>query len=73
MPKDNKGYDTSMWAKYIVLSKVIHSLCIRDKRKVFAILRCHEVDENSFFPLHGFTAGEFAVWNILSENGKRKC
>lgn len=58
------------WVKYIVLSRVVSCIRIRDKRLIFHILRNHdetEVDENTFFPSLGFTSGEFAVFNILSD------
>ena len=56
------------WKKYIVLSKVIENLRVRDKRLLFYIIRSAEyVDHNTFFPKYGFTAGEFAVWQILNE------
>ncbi len=64
------------WKKYIVLSCFIESLRVKEKRQIFHIMRRNHsiLDHNTFFPLYGITAGEFAVWQVLSENrkGRRK-
>ena len=61
------------WKKYIVLSKVIEMLRVRDKRHIFHMMRRTEnLTHDTFFPTYGFTAGEFAVWQVLSENRKSR-
>ena len=61
------------WKKYIVISCFVESLRVKDKRHLFYIMRkscdlCHD----TFFPHYGITAGEFAIWQILSENRKAR-
>ena len=62
------------WKKYIIMSCFIEGLRVRDKRHIFHIMRKHfdTLDHNSFFPQYGITAGEFAVWQVLSENRKTR-
>lgn len=60
------------WKKYIVISYYVESLRVRDKRQLFHIMRkSSELSHDTFFPAFGITAGEFAIWQILSET--RKC
>lgn len=55
------------WTKYIVLSKVIDSLTVKDKRTIFNIMRkTPNLSQDTFMPTFGFTTGEFAIWQILS-------
>ena len=59
------------WKKYLVLSRVIETLRVRDKRHIFQVMRLTpDLNHNTFFPHYGFTAGEFAMWQILSEQRK---
>ena len=60
------------WTKYIVLSKMVENLRVKDKRALFHVMRTSEVDENSFFPNYGFTAGEFSLWHVLSESNRKR-
>ena len=61
------------WKKYIVLSMFIENLRVKDKRQIFHIMRrTGDLDHNSFFPQYGITAGEFAVWQVLSETRKTR-
>ena len=61
------------WKKYIVLSKTIENLRVKDKRNIFQMMRVKDdVDEDTFFPLYGFTAGEFATWQVLKDTNSRK-
>lgn len=55
------------WSKYLILSKVIDELKVKDRRLIFNIMRTCEVTDATFFPSYGFTAGEFSIWHILSE------
>jgi hypothetical protein len=55
------------------LSKYIEQLRVRDKRQIFQIMRkTVNLSDNTFFPMYGFTAGEFSVWQVLSENRKSR-
>ena len=62
------------WKKYIVRSCFIENLRVKDKRQIFHIMRrsAEVLDHNAFFPQYGVTAGEFAVWQVLSENRKTR-
>lgn len=55
----------------MVLSRVVESLRVRDKRFLFQIMRnTTSLTHDTFFPCYGFTAGEFAMWQVLSEQRK---
>lgn len=58
-----------IYQKYKFLGEYIEQLKIKDKRYLFMLMRNKEnIDTNCFFPAYGFTAGEFAVWQILQES-----
>lgn len=68
----NVSMNYPTWKKYIVLGKVIERLRVRDKRYIFQMIRMHkEVTADSFFPMYGFTAGEFSVWQVLADNMRK--
>ena len=59
------------WKKYIIISYFVESLRVRDKRHLFQIMRKSPMlTHDTFFPNYGITAGEFAIWQILSESRK---
>lgn len=61
------------WKKYIVISCFVENLRVKDKRHLFYIMRRSDaLDHDTFFPNYGITAGEFAIWQILSENRKSR-
>lgn len=62
------------WKKYLILSSYIEHLRVRDKRQIFHIMRRQgdSLTHNHFFPQYGITAGEFATWQILSDNRKTR-
>ena len=68
----NINYPT--WKKYIVLSRTIENLRVKDKRNIFQLMRVKPgVTEDTFFPNYGFTAGEFSTWQVLKDaNSRRK-
>ena len=60
-----------IWKRNIVIECQTQHLRVRDKRVLFQYMRETEVDEKYFFPNYGITAGEFAVWHIIADSGKR--
>lgn len=60
-----------VWKRNVVLERYVNGLRVKDKRIIFQYLRDSTTHENSYFPLYGFTAGEFAVWHIIADSGKR--
>lgn len=61
------------WKKYIVISYFVESLRVKDKRHIFQIMRrCAHLNHDTFFPEFGICAGEFAIWQILSDNRKTR-
>lgn len=61
------------WKKYIVVSCFVESLRVKEKRHLFQIMRrTPSLSHDTFFPTYGITAGEFAIWQILSENRKTR-
>ena len=59
------------WKRNIVMERVVSQLRVKDKRLIFNLMRQPGVDENTFFPQYGMTAGEFAVWHILADTSRR--
>ena len=61
------------WKKYIVISCFVEGLRVKDKRHLFHVMRkTNDLTCDTFFPSYGITAGECAVWQILSENRKSR-
>ena len=61
------------WIKYIVLSTVIESLQVKEKRQIFQIMRkTEDLSPHTFFPHYGLFAGDFATWQILCDKKKKK-
>lgn len=61
------------WKKYIVISCAIEKLRVKDKRHLFHVMRkSDELTHNTFFPEYGITVGQFAIWQILSENKRNR-
>ena len=60
------------YIKYLIIACFIERLRVKEKRQIFHIMRSSTdvLDENTFFPQFGITAGEFSIWQVLSENRK---
>ena len=59
------------WERYVVLSHAITQLPVRHRRHIFQLARAAPEDApDLFFPNHGFTFSEFAVWYTLG-NARR--
>lgn len=59
------------WERYSVLSHVVSTMAVRDRRKLFNIIRKLPQHENVFFPSFGLSLNEFAVFHVINENKTR--
>lgn len=59
----------SNWERYLVVAHVVSRLSIKERRCIFQNTRGFTADEarDIFFPQHGFTLAEFAVWHTLGD------
>jgi hypothetical protein len=57
----------------IILSQII-SLRVKNKRQIYLWMRTAglNITEHTFFPSYGFTAGEFAIGQLLNLEVNRK-
>lgn len=64
---------TSTFHKFNNMRDAITNLRVRDKRAIFLLMRTasDQLTVDTFFPLQGFTAGEFAVGQVLAENNRK--
>ena len=65
----------STWERYQILAHVVHGLSIRDRRDLFSVTRAMPGDTpyvDVFFPKHGLTLSEFAVWHTLGDRVRKK-
>ena len=53
------------WAKYVVMKSSMDRMRVREKRKVFNLMRLPGMSSETFLPAHGFTLGEFSAFQIL--------
>ena len=68
-----KMAEASSWAKYVIMYRHVEALRVKDKRFIFQKMRTVDgMDHDTYFPCYGITAGEFAVWQILSERKSEK-
>ncbi len=67
------GDYTATYAKMMAMKDAIAHLRVRDKRAVFLLMRTasDQLNVDTFFPLQGFTAGEFAVGQVLADNNRK--
>ena len=59
------------WERYTVLSHVVATLTIKERRKIFQLVKNVSDHQHVFLPHYGFTFAEFAVWYTLGENKRR--
>jgi hypothetical protein len=67
---DNKELTFPVWKRYIYTSKVVSNLSVKQRRDIFNTVR-KIADTNVFFPKHGITFSEFAIWYILDDTEKK--
>jgi hypothetical protein len=69
---DDATTKQTTYLKFQTMASAISKLRVRDKRSIFLLMRTAEEELNVdiFFPLFGFTAGEFAVGQVLAEANK---
>ena len=60
------------WAKYMVIFRYVHSMPIRNRRIVFALMRqYYEYGCNMFIPEVGVTAADFCAFHVLGSGQSR--
>lgn len=61
------------WKKYICLNATVERLSVREKRRIFAIVRNQYTpsSEHTLLLMHGITLGDFCAMHILCEYAKR--
>ena len=59
--------------KYDILYEHISRLRVKDKRLIFSMMRTRpDITHDMFLPQYGFTIGEFAIFQILTENSRKR-
>jgi hypothetical protein len=60
-------------SKYQAQFQVVKGMQVKQKRHIFGILRQNEgLDADAFLPLYGLHCGEFACFQILSEQYRKE-
>ena len=64
----------SIWQRYMVLGHSISMLSVKQRRHIFHTVRNspHPTSADLFFPEYGFTLGEFATFQVLLADTRRK-
>lgn len=59
--------------KYNSILQKVKSFDTKDKRKIYSIVRAKDgdIDEHTFFPTYGFTAGQYSIFDLLARNPQR--
>ena len=59
------------WKKYIVLSKHVECMSVKEKRHILSILRKEtDIVHDTLLPEFGMTIGEFSVFQLLADSKK---
>jgi hypothetical protein len=68
-PPDQHDVDDSMWATQYwfdqSLHKLVHGVELGVKRRILAAAQSKPVTENTFFPLAGFSASDYAFMVVI--------
>lgn len=59
------------WKKNLVVYNAIDGLRVRDKRKIFQLMRTNSANVNTFIPSMGYTLGEFATFQVIADSNRR--
>ena len=61
------------WKKYIVMSSAVENLNVKEKRRVFGLMRTtNSANSNTFMPYYGLTFAEFSTWQVLMDGSRSK-
>jgi len=59
--------------KYNMIYEKINTMRVKDKRIIFGLMRSPQtVNADLFLPYYGFTLGDFAIFQILTENCRKR-
>lgn len=59
------------WRKLVILSCAVNDIRVRDKRRIFQLMRGSEMNENVFLPHIGVTLSVFATFQVLADSQRR--
>lgn len=59
------------WRKLVILSCAVDDMRVRDKRRIFQLMRGADMHENVFLPHIGMTLSVFATFQVLADNQRR--
>jgi len=60
--------------KYEGQFELVRTMCVRQKRHIFMVLRqCGGATADTFLPSFGLHCGEFACFQILAEHSRKEC
>jgi hypothetical protein len=60
------------WKKYIVMACAVDKLNVKEKRRVFGLMRTvNNANPNTFLPHYGITLAEFSTWQILMDGSSK--
>ena len=59
------------WRKLTITSCAVDDMRVRDKRRVFQLMRMPGMDENVFLPHIGLTLSMFATFQVLTDSHRR--
>lgn len=59
------------WRKLTILSCAVEDMRIRDKRRIFQLMRGADMHEDVFLPHIGLTLSVFATFQVLSDSQRR--
>lgn len=64
-------YTQCTWKKYVIMKHVAETMSVKEKRRIFNVMRSDNVTADDFVPNIGMTMGEFAFWQLIGESKRR--
>lgn len=59
------------WRKYVCIAQAVETLRVKDKRRIFQMMRHPGMHPDTFLPHIGLTLSEFAVFQVLADSQRR--
>ena len=56
------------WKKYMCIYSSVTQLSVKEKRKIFSIIRSADASEQTLLLTHGMTLGNFCTMQILHDH-----
>ncbi len=73
---DNDAINTSTlyyptWKKYACVYATVDRMSVKERRKIFSLIRTSDASEHTLLLAHGINIGDFCIMQILRDHAKK--